>query len=477
MSGYQDYFVWIALLVVFYLLGMITAVRALWTARTSQSAIAWMISCITLPWLAVPLYWIFGRNRFHGYRLARRSSDARFRDMIGGIREFGLRGKELPEAFRRRYGVFERLASLSFTGGNDLELLIDGAAAFAAIFREIERAEEYILMQFYIIRSDALGRRMRDVLARKAAAGVRVYFLYDWIGCYALSAAYIESLKEAGIDVRAFRTGKWTHQYQVNFRNHRKAVVVDGRWAVTGGVNLGEEYCGRSEQFGCWRDTMVGVRGPAVQEIQLSFVEDWFFITGKMPELNWQPLVSPAGNQNALVLPTGPADELHTCSMMFTQAIHAAEERLWITSPYFVPDNEIIRALQLAALRGVDVRVLIPDRPDQRLVYWASFTYLEELERTGVKFFRYTRGLLHQKVLLVDRDLALVGSANMDNRSFYLSFELTMLVVDEAFGAEVESMLAEDFSFARSAGAADYRAKGLAFHLAARLSRLLSPLL
>jgi cardiolipin synthase len=173
----------------------------------------------------------------------------------------------------------------------------------------------------------------------------------------------------------------------------------------------------------------------------------------------------------------GPADELSTCSMVFTQAIHAAEERLWITSPYFVPDGEIVRALQLAALRGVDVRILLPERADHRLVYWASFTFLEELEGTGVKFLRYQKGLLHQKVMLVDDTFAMVGSANLDNRSFYLNFELSLLVADREFARAVEEMLEEDLAHGRVAGSRDLKEKGFLFLLLARVSRLFAPVL
>jgi cardiolipin synthase len=229
--------------------------------------------------------------------------------------------------------------------------------------------------------------------------------------------------------------------------------------------------------FGYWRDTMVAVEGPAVQEVQLAFVQDWFFVSGQVPELEWRPENAKEGDRSVQVFATGPADDLPRCSMMFTEAIHAAESRLWITSPYFVPDNEISRALQLAALRGVDVRILLPCKPDHRVVHWASFTYLDELERTGVRFFRYTKGLLHEKVVLVDDSLVLVGSVNTDNRSFYLNFELTLLVADRGFAGEVERMLRADFDNSRPADGDAFKERSVWFRLLARLSRLLSPVL
>ena len=478
MVGLEPHVVWAVLAGVVHVLGVLSAVNALLSCRSSQSAIAWALSCVTFPYLAVPAYWLLGRNRLQGYVVSRRSSNSRFRELLGTLRAYAPTQTGLSRDLRQACRTFERLAGMPFTRANHCQLLVDGDEAFDAIFQRIEQAQDYILLQFFIVRDDALGRRMRDVLAQKVQDGVRVYFMYDQIGSRTLSKRYLASLRRAGITLRPFKT---THALRahilINFRNHRKAVVVDGRWAVTGGMNLGDEYRGRSERFGHWRDTMIAVEGPAVQEIQLSFAEDWFFVTEEIAELDWQPRQAADGRQSVLVLPTGPADELYTCSLMFTQAIHSAEDRVWIVSPYFVPDNEIIRALQLAALRGVDVRVLLPQNPDHWLVYWASFTYFEELEKTGVKFYRYTGGMLHQKVVLVDDDIACVGTANMDNRTFYLNFELTVVVADQAFAGETAAMLEQDFAASRQAGGSDYKSRGLLFRLVARLSRLLSPIL
>lgn len=474
----NEHILWALTAGAIHVAGVLSAVNALLTPRSSQSAIAWAISCVTFPYLAVPAYWLLGRNRFHGYVLARRSSKSRLRKRVKGLREYAPGESGLPRELSQSCQAFERLAAMPFTQGNTVNLLVDGEPAFEAIFREIERARDYIFVQFFIVRSDALGQRMREALRAKVKQGVRAYFLYDRIGSHALSSRFVESLREAGVRVQAFKPPRgWSNRFQINFRNHRKMVVVDGRWAATGGMNLGEEYCGHSKQFGYWRDTMVEVTGPAVQEIQLSFAEDWFFLTQSVPKLNWSPADPEEGKQAVLVLPTGPADELHSCSMMFTQAIHAAQTRLWITNPYFVPDNEIVRALQLAALRGVDVRMLLPSKANHLLVHWASCTYLEDLKRTGVRFLRYTKGLLHEKVMLVDDGLALVGTANTDNRSFYLNFELTLLVADRHFASDVEAMFHDDFEHSRETGNESLNDRGLFFQIAARLSRLLSPVL
>ncbi len=458
-----------------YALGVVSAVNALLSARSSQSAIAWSMACVMFPYLAVPMYWLFGRNRLQGYVLARRSSGVQVRRLVKHLRDYAPPLDGLPKSLQTSCRVFERLADMPFTRGNRVALMHDGEFSFETIFERIAQARDYVLVQFYIVRDDSLGQRMARLLKEKVAEGVRVYFLFDQLGSYGLASQYVRDLRRAGVEMHPFRAGRgWMNRFQINFRNHRKLVVTDGRWAVMGGANLGDEYRGRGK-LGYWCDTMISVEGPVVQEMQLSFAEDWLFLVGRIPDLNWAPNEPADDGRSALVMPTGPAGELGTCSMMFSQAINSAEKRLWIASPYFVPDEQNVRALQLAALRGVDVRILIPEKTDSLLVHWASFTFLEELERTGVRFYRYTGGMFHEKVVLVDDRLALVGSANTDNRSFYLNFELTLLVADPGFADETEAMLKKDFENSHEADRDELERRGILFRIAARLSRLLAP--
>ena len=215
----------------------------------------------------------------------------------------------------------------------------------------------------------------------------------------------------AGIATSAFHTTKGkTNRFQLNFRNHRKIVVVDGKIAYLGGHNVGDEYLGKHPKFGAWRDTHVRIEGPAVQFIQFSFVEDWYWATKGIPELNWEPCKAADGGEDTLVIASGPADSLETCGLMFVQAINQARERVWIASPYFVPERGIMAALKLAVLRGVDVRIMLPGKADHKLVYWSSFSFISEAEPVGVKFYRYKEGFMHQKVVLVDDDFANIGA-------------------------------------------------------------------
>ncbi len=459
-----------------HVLGIGHAVHAILRVRTAQGAIAWALCLVSFPWIALPAYWIFGRSKFHGYVEARRAGKLEINDIARELwHRLADHHAPADEAGLQHRKLMETLARMPATRGNRVDLLVDGAATFSAIFSEIERAERYVLMQFFIVHDDELGRELKSRLIRKAKAGVRVLFLYDEVGSRTLPRAYRREMKRAGVDFRPFNSRK-ASRFQINFRNHRKITVVDGRVAFVGGLNAGDEYMGRSRKFGPWRDTHARVEGPAVQCIQLCFLEDWYWASHDVPVLNWTPKRSEHGDQRVLILPSGPADDVDTCDLFFTHCIHSAQRRIWITSPYFVPDDSIVDALQLAALRGVDVRIMLPERPDHVLVYHSAFSYYAEMSKVNVKLLRYQPGFMHQKVMLVDEMVSAVGTANLDNRSFRLNFEITMLVADGHFAAEVEAMLLADFAHCREADLDKLSKKPFWFRLFVAVSRLLSPI-
>jgi cardiolipin synthase A/B len=462
----------------FHLMGLFSAFHAVMNARTSQGSIAWTVSLLLMPYIAVPAYWVLGRSRFHGYVTARRSGDVTIQEKLGQVMDqvapYGVPSEEIGSAG----DAAQRLADLPYLTGNAVDLLIDGDATFDSILAGIDAATSYILFQFFIVKDDEIGREVQKRLIAKAAAGVKIYFLYDEIGSHDLPEPYLDELRKAGIEVYAFHTRKGRrNRFQINFRNHRKVVVVDGKVAWIGGHNVGDEYLGRDPKFGHWRDTHIRIEGPATISVQISFAEDWNWAAGTpIPELVWTPVPSATGNLPVLVVPSGPADKLETATLMFLHAINMAKKRIWIASPYFVPDDAIISALQLAGLRGVDVRILIPDTADHLLVYLAAFTYFDEASQTGVRFFRYTDGFLHQKVMLVDHNIASVGTANFDNRSFRLNFEITGIVADEAFASQVEQMLETDLAHSREMTQEDVDGHSFGFKLGTRFARLTSPI-
>lgn len=468
----------IVLVVLFHVLGVLSSINAVTSTRTSQGAIAWVVSLNTFPYLAVPAYWVFGRSKFRGYVLARRVTDARveqtLREALESVAPYRVPEDERTEATR----AAERMAEMPVLGGNRVDLLIDGDATFESIFRGIEDAEEYILVQFFIVKDDSLGRALKDRLVTKAKEGVRVHFLYDEIGSKRLPARYTRELRDAGAEVYAFNTRKGPrNRFQLNFRNHRKVVIVDGKVAWIGGHNVGDEYLGKDPKIGHWRDTHVRIEGPSVLRAQLSFAEDWYWATEARANLHWTGHPDPGGGDaRVLIIPTGPADDLETANLMFVHAINSARERIWISSPYFVPDQSVIVALQLAGLRGIDVRILIPDRPDHLLVYLAAFSYFNQAGQTGVKFYRYLDGFLHGKAMLIDESVATVGTANFDNRSFRLNFEITAAISDSSFVSRVEDMFEADFRGSRLMEEGEFDRKPWWFRVGVRFAALTAPI-
>jgi cardiolipin synthase len=465
-------------LLLFHILGAISSVHAIMSTRTAQGAVAWVVSLNTFPLVSVPAYWILGRNKFQGYVTARQFVDEELvqvaPETVAHVEGYMVSHDELTPGLK----MVDTLTDMPFTKGNDVELLIDGDATFGSIVEGIESAKDYVLFQFFIVKDDEIGTKIKDLLIRKAGEGVRIFFLYDEIGSSKLPRSYRNQLQEAGVEVSAFNTTQGRrNRFQLNFRNHRKIVVVDGHTAWIGGHNVGDEYLGRDPKFGHWRDTHVRMHGPAVIGAQISFTEDWYWATRETPELEWRPDPSTTGDRKMLVIPTSPADARETASLMFIQAISGALERVWIASPYFVPDEGVLKALELADLRGVDVRILIPDEPDHMLVYLAAFTFVDELANTGIGFYRYTGGFLHQKVVLVDDHIAVVGTANLDNRSLRLNFEVSTLTVDPSFASEVAAMLEEDFARSRQMRPGEFRERPFWFQFAARAARLTAPIL
>ncbi len=469
----------VALVIVFEILGILSAVHAIMSSRTPQGSIAWAVSLVTLPYVAVPAYWVFGRDKFKGYVLARQSELELLDDII---RQANDQITNIAVADERRSAALtgaEKMARIPLTGGNSVTLLVDGDATFASIFDGIDAAKEYVLVQFYIVRDDDLGRRLKSRLIAAAQNGVRVLFLYDEVGSLGLPKSFNEELRSAGVEIFPFHSRKGSgNRFQLNFRNHRKTVIVDGRIAWIGGHNVGDEYLGKNPAFGRWRDTHVRVAGPAVIGAQLAFVEDWRWATDEFPGgLSWIPDAAGDGEAQVLVIASGPADEMETASLMYTQAIHSATRRIWITSPYFVPDDAIVQALQLAGLRGVDVRILIPEKSDSWLVTMAAYSFFDQVSAAGVSFYRYDDGFLHEKVMLIDDNVATVGTANFDNRSFRLNFEITAVIIDPEFAAHVEQMFENDLSNSRLMARDEYDRKSFWFKLCVRTARLAAPVL
>ena len=477
-------------LVVFFVhtLGTANAAHAVMNVRSSRGAVAWAVGLMSLPWLAIPLYWIFGRSKFQGYSEAIRQAYLKdYQTELHAHEEILKYRVELPERLSSLEKLAHEFTGIPFTNNNSLELLVDGQQTFPKMLEAIAQAKDYILLQSYIIHDDAIGNQFKDALIERAQNGVKVRVLYDGLGSKKLTRNYIKSLRQNNIEVNVFRSTKGRgNRFQINFRNHRKILAIDGQIGFIGGLNIGDEYLGRDPHFGYWRDTHLKVTGTIVKSLQETFLKDWYWATKEIPSLNWEIAKNNDNNQTAFILPTSAADRLKDCTLFYLDLINLSQERIWIASPYFVPDDSILDALKLAAVRGVDVRIILPDRPDHLSVYLCSFSYYEELQEVGIKLYRYKRGFMHQKIILCDRLIAGVGTVNLDNRSFFLNFEVMAFVVkgDRNFQHSfanlvnsVEQMLVKDFQSSRQIDLENYRQKSILFRLSTRATRLFAPIL
>ena len=469
---------------VFQILGLISSVHAVLNTRTPQGAIAWAVSLNTVAVVAVPAYWVFGRSKFHGYVNAWRDASLSIDDDLERFRrQFDQFIVENPALVPEIKAVRE-LSDAEFVSGNTVELLIDGETTYDSIHAGIEQAESYIFFQFYIIRADETGDRFKAQLIRKAKEGIRVYVLYDELGSIDLPESWVTEIRQAGIRIIPFNTRQGPkNRFQLNFRNHRKIVVVDGKATWLGGLNVGDDYLGKDEKLTPWRDTHVRRYCSATLIAQTVFVSDWHWASRELiAGLNWSPWVSEEllggdNGANVLVLQSGPADRYETASLFFTQALNLARQRIWIATPYFIPDEATMAALRLALLKGLDVRIITPELNDNWFVRNASNVYLKDLAGMGARIYFYEKGFMHQKTVLIDDRLALVGTVNFDNRSFRLNFEVTAALADRDLASEIEAMLEKDIAASNETTPDHFENLGIWERLKAHGSALLAPVL
>ncbi|MES2856410.1 MAG: cardiolipin synthase [Bdellovibrionota bacterium] len=471
-------FLLISLYVVIEVAGIVTAIFSVLWARTSQGAAAWAVALITVPVFALPAFAIFGGRRFQGYVSKRKHSDTELGKEWKQFEKFFAKVRSFKKGENQTYDAFEALAGTPFTKAKSVKLLKDGEEFYPSLKAEIEKAQTFIDFQFYVFRDDEIGLEIADALMEKAQSGVKVRVLYDKIGSQQTKKAFFKKLKAAGVEVAPFISTRWLSHFgnQINFRNHRKLVNIDNHVLFVGGMNVGDDYLSKYPAIGDWRDTQLLIHGTPAVQAQHSFMADWFWSTREVVDFEAKG-VPTEGEIPVLVLATSPVGIKESGSLAILNAIQAAEQRIWITTPYFVPDEQIVSALQLAVLRGVEVKILLAHKTDARLCDLASETFFDELIPCGVKIFKYPNGLMHQKVLLVDEDLSYVGSTNFDNRSFRLNFEIGAWVVEEKFAREVEKMLRTDFAKSTAVKMEDLKGMPFSQKVKGGFARLLAPAL
>lgn len=326
---------------------------------------------------------------------------------------------------------------------NIIRVLTNGEQKFASLFKDLIKAKNHIHLEYYIFRDDELGNELLNILINRVKAGVEVRVIFDALGCHTLSKSFIQKMRNSGIEVHLFFPLKFPHIFQtLNYRNHRKLVVIDGEIGYLGGLNVGNEYISKDPKFGFWRDTHLRLEGESVQMMQITFLNDWYFLTKEeLVDSRFYPDPKVTGEALIQILAGGPDSWQEPMKELFFTLVETAQKEILLTTPYFIPDESMMMALKSAALSGLKVVILVQGIPDHQLPYLASASYFEELLKSGIEIYRYKKGILHNKVLIIDQKVSLVGSANFDIRSFQVDFELSALI----YSSETAKRLHEDF--------------------------------
>ncbi|MDD1658392.1 MAG: cardiolipin synthase [Methanomicrobiales archaeon] len=454
--------------------------------KTPTSAVAWLLVLLLLPFIGCFLFLVFGQSfRKEKRFLLKHETDQQLRErMVSQIQEVKTRAEKLGNQWS---GAYHRMALLLLqnnraliTTNNQITPYIDGKAKFADLIEAIKNARDHVHMEYFILKDDGLGRDIMKALTERARAGVEVRLLVDGVGSGGLPRHFYHELTAAGGKHAVFFPFLISYfNYRVNFRNHRKIAVIDGETAFIGGFNIGDDYLGLDKKWGYWRDTAVRIRGTGALDAQIRFSLDWNFASQDKMEVTERyfhesPL--PKGSLIQIVS-GGPDTAWNPVKESYLKMITTAVETVYIQTPYFIPDESVMDALHIAAQSGIDVRIMIPSKPDHLFVYWASHSYIEELLDSGVRAYTYENGFLHAKTIVIDGLAASVGSANWDNRSFKLNFETNAVIYDEHVAGELKQAYLNDLSHCTELTPEWYASRSRFFRVRSSLSRLFSPIL
>nr|WP_251136347.1 cardiolipin synthase [Exiguobacterium sp. s122] len=420
-----------------------------------QAKLSWLLAVLFIPFLGALAWVMFGRTPRRHRRVKRTSSEIRmFRQAIENERI------ETTNAISDRFPLTRTLEKLGATGADgqtSTKLLVNGDAKYEAVIRDIEQATHHIHIQYYLFRTDEISMKIRDALIKRANENVTVRFLYDGLGSQEINEEFVEPLRESRVFVQAF--DPVVHPllvFNANFRNHQKLIVIDGKIAYTGGLNVGDEYLGKEEKLGFWRDTHLRVEGPLVRELQRLFVENWLYAGVEEDQETWDLFANdehlpqyfidePKETNGATqLLVTSPGKDV-TIRDGLMQFMMQAKESIWITTPYLIPPPELLALLEVTSKSGIDVRIVVPGKGDEWFSFHATEYYFEQLLKRNVRIYKYNRHFIHAKTVLIDGKIALVGTANLDFRSMYLNHEMTIAQFETSSVQELHDAFIQDF--------------------------------
>ncbi|MNI21707.1 Major cardiolipin synthase ClsA [compost metagenome] len=474
---------WLIILLVLFILQI--AIILIVEFRHPAKTVAWLMILFIFPLIGFIMYYFLAKEYTHRKTVKKK-----------GRRKLGHFQRELLKQTQkhthvvtdanfhelkqepRLYGLLNHIPGSLLTRNNQVKVLTNAEAAYKAMLEAIELAKAHIHFEFYTIRHDHIGNQFKEALIRKAEQGVKVRVIYDGVGSYQLSSDYVKQLRQAGIEVYPFLPALIAFfDKRMNYRNHRKIVVVDGTTGFTGGLNIGDEYLGSDPRLGFWRDTHLQLDGDSVYYLQHTFLNDWNFVSKqKLTDATFFPRHEIRESSLVQIISSGPDAHWDSILEMFFGGLVAAHKRIYITTPYFIPDASISMALKTAAISGIDVRIILPEVADSRMVQYASRSYIQELLQAGVRFYLYRKGFVHAKVVIIDHLLAVVGSANMDMRSFFSNFELNAVMFDSLTIQRLEVDFKVDLQASVELKLAEFQKRSRLEKGKEVIARLLSPL-
>ncbi|MCD8834658.1 cardiolipin synthase [Staphylococcus arlettae] len=471
-----------------FILNLIFAFTIIFMERRSAGSIwAWLLILVLIPLLGFIVYLLFGRQiqRKHIFKID--ESDKIGIEMIVNEQLEALKNDDFSKGNHQIVKFKDMVQMLLYnnaaflTTDNEVTIYTDGRQKFDALLNDIIQAKDYIHIQYYIFRNDNLGKSILTALEQKLTEGVEVKMLYDDMGSRTLSLKDFKSFRKNGGQVEAFFPSKLPLiNLRMNNRNHRKIVIIDGQIGYVGGFNVGDEYLGLKKKFGYWRDTHLRIVGDAVNALQLRFMLDWNSQSTRdnlQYEDRYFPDVNSGGTIGVQIASSGPDEAWEQIKYGYLKMIASAKESIYIQSPYFIPDQAFLDAVKIAALGGVNVNIMIPNKPDHPFVYWATYNNVASLLEAGVNIYHYDNGFLHSKSVVIDDEIASVGTANMDHRSFTLNFEINAFIYDIEVAQQLRTAFENDLNVSYRLTQELYNQRSLWIKFKEGIARLLSPIL
>lgn len=487
------------ILIIFYILSVMISIKLILENRDPSKTLIWILIFMLFPVVGILIYSILGRNirKIKMNKTYKMASNMKRENLLFNLDEMKdlaqgqssmIKEGKLPHSENIDFRVLRVVSLLLNTGifpftiNNNMQIYIDGNEKFNSLIKDIRNAKDHIHLEYFIIKDSSIGKKIKNELIEKAKEGIKIRIIYDDVGCWRFwfNRKFFNEMKVYGIEIIPYLKGKINIPIggQLNYRNHRKIVVIDGQIGYTGGINIGDEYIGKNKKFGYWRDTHIRIEGTSVYMLQMIFLTDWYYNTKEvLIKENLFPKISSKGDCMIQIVASGPDSDWESMHYAYFYAICQAKKSIYIETPYFIPDESLLKALKCAALSGVELIILFPKIADHKIVNTASYSYFQEILESGGKVYLYNKGFLHSKVIIIDDFIASTGSANMDLRSFKLNFEVNAFIYDKQTIEKIKSDFIDDLKNSEELELNKFKNRKMIMKVKESISRLFSPIL